>query len=80
MGMTKVSVADDDVRYLEGQIGDDLADTAAVVAELVRRDKERRIAELRQRIEESIASGVSKSTMSDIRAEGDRIARERGWL
>lgn len=78
MGMTKLSVAEEDVRYLEGQVGDELADTAAVVADLIRRDKERRMAELRQRIAESIASGVSDRTMDQIFAEAVEIAKARG--
>ena len=53
--------------------------------DLVRRERERRdremtLDELRQLVAEARASGVSSRTIEDIFADGDRIAKERGFL
>lgn len=61
------------------------ASAAEYLSELVERDREsrsdeERIEEIRKMIAESEASGVSDMTIEDIRREGRRLARERGFL
>ena len=75
MGKITISLPDDMVSYLESKVGEDFPDAAAVIVELVRRDKERRIAELRHRLEESLASGVSTRSLAERIAEGDRLLK-----
>lgn len=80
MARLTVSLPDEMSEFVEARVGDDFADPSAYVTDLVRQDRERRIAELRRIVEESLASGVSERTIDDIREEGRRIARERGLL
>lgn len=77
MGTMTFSVDAEVMSYIEAQVGEDFPDAAAVVSELVRRDKERRIAELRSRIEESAASGLSARTLAERIEEGDRLLNTR---
>lgn len=66
--------------YVDAQVeGGDFVDAAEYLRDLVRRDQERRLQELRQIVEESRASGISKRTIAEIKAEGDRIAKARGY-
>jgi antitoxin ParD1/3/4 len=80
MATLTVSLPDEMTEFLEARVGDDFADTSEYLADLVRQDRERRIAALRRMVEEARASGISDSTMQDIREEGRRIARDRGLL
>ena len=90
-----VRLPDEVKEIIEAQVGDDgFATTGDYIAELVRRDNERRLDErdrasrnederiehIRRMIEEAERSGISERTMEDIREEGLRIARERGFL
>lgn len=67
--------------YVDAQVeGGDFVDAADYLRDLVRRDQERRLKELRQVVEDALASGVSSRTFEDRIAEGDRILRERGII
>ena len=80
MATMTISLPDDISDYVEAQVGEDFADSGEFLAELVRRDQEQRLAELRIKIEASLASGVSTRSFEERIAEGDRILRERGLL
>lgn len=81
MATLSVSLPDRMKEYIDAQVeGGDFADTADYLRDLVRRDQERRIEELRQIVDDALASGISTRTMQDIKDEGDRIAKERGYL
>ena len=62
------------------------ASPADYLSDLVERDRqenatdEERIEALRRIVREAEESGVSDMTMEDVRAEGMRLAKERGWL
>lgn len=63
----------------------DYASTSDFMRDLVRRERERRkppmtLEELRQRLDEARASGVSDRSIKEIISEGDRILKERGTL
>ena len=64
--------------FVEAQVGEDFADTSAYLADLVRRDQEKRIDELRHIVEDSLASGVSTRTTKEIFQEAVSIAKVRG--
>lgn len=67
--------------YVDAQVeGGDFVDAADYLRDLVRRDQERRLKELRQVVDDALASGVSSRTFEDRIAEGDRILRERGII
>lgn len=66
---------------IEAQVGEDgFASSGDYIAELVRRDHDRRLEELRRIVAEGLASGVSTRTTEDIFAEAVEIARRRGTL
>lgn len=85
MGALTVILPDPLKKWLEEQVeGGGLADASSYVSALIAADRERRNEErleaLRRRLDESRASGVTTRTVGDIRSEGQRIARERGYL
>lgn len=64
---------------IEAQVGEDgFASSGDYIADLVRRDHDRRLEELRRIVAEALASGVSTRTTEDIFAEAVEIARSRG--
>jgi len=66
---------------IEAQVGEDgFASSGDYIAELVQRDHDRRLEELRRIVADGLASGVSTKTFEERIAEGNRIARERGLL
>ena len=76
-----VSVPQNVKEYIEEQgAEEEFADAGEFLAELVRRDQERRLEELRRHVDEGLNGGVSTRTWQERVAEGDRIARERGLL
>jgi len=65
--------------YVDAQVeAGDFVDGGEYVRELIRRDQERRIQELRQMVEESRASGISDRTVDEIFAEAVAITKARG--
>ena len=80
MGTMTVVLPDDVSDYVEAQVGEDFADPAEFLAELVRRDQEARIAELRRIVDESLASGISDRTVDQIFDEAVERVRARGHL
>ena len=78
MATLTVSLPDEMTEFVEAQVGEDFADTSAYLAELVRRDQEKRIDELRHIVEDSLASGVSTRTTKEIFQEAVSIAKARG--
>ena len=78
MATLTVSLPDDMTEFVKAQVGDTFADTSAYLADLVRRDQEKRISELRLIVEESLASGVSTRTTKEIFEEAISIAKARG--
>jgi len=83
-----ISLPDTMKDWLDEQIEDgEYATASDYLSDLVRRDREERISDhderledLRRIVDESIASGISTRTVEDRIAEGDRIVRERGFL
>lgn len=81
MGDMSVKLPEELTEFVEAQVGQDgFASPDAYVAELIRRDHDRRLEELRKIVAEGLASGVSTKTFEERIAEGNRIARERGLL
>jgi Arc/MetJ-type ribon-helix-helix transcriptional regulator len=78
MATLTVSLPDEMTEFVEAQVGEDFADTSAYLADLVRRDQEKRIDELRHIVEDSLASGVSTRTTKEIFQEAVSIAKARG--
>jgi len=78
MATLTVSLPDEMTEFVEARVGDDFADTSEYLADLVRQDREKRIAELRRIVEEARASGVSTRTTEEIFAEAVAIAKARG--
>lgn len=78
--MTRITISlPDDVKdYVEAQVGRDFADTSEYLTDLIRRDQERRLADLRRTVDEALESGISTQTTEDIFAEALEIARRRG--
>ena len=78
MATLTVSLPDEMTEFVEAQVGEGFADTSAYLADLVRRDQEKRIDELRHIVEDSLASGVSTRTTKEIFQEAVSIAKARG--
>jgi Arc/MetJ-type ribon-helix-helix transcriptional regulator len=78
MATLTVSLPDEMTEFVEAQVGEDFADTSAYLADLVRRDQEKRIDELRHIVEDSLASGASTRTTKEIFQEAVSIAKARG--
>lgn len=77
MGKITISLPDDMVEHVEAQIGDDFADAAAYVAELIRRDQEE-LAELRRIVEEARSGGLSARSLDQIFDDAVNMAKARG--
>ncbi len=76
-----VSVPEKMKAYIDAQIeGGDYTDSGDYLRDLIRRDQDRRLEELRAFVDEALESGVSTLTFDERIAEGDRIARERGLI
>lgn len=85
MGALTVILPDPLKKWLEERVEvGELADASSYVSDLISADRERRNEEhleaLRRRLEESRASGISGKSVEDIRREGLRIARDRGYV
>jgi antitoxin ParD1/3/4 len=89
MATMTVSLPDPMKEWIERQVATgDYASASDYVRDLVRQDHARRereerrltLDELRALIAESVASGPSDKTISDIKEEGRRIAKANGWL
>ena len=71
-----------ELRIKEGEY----ADASDYLHDLVRRDSahlpplELTIEDVRRIVDEARKGGVSKKTIEDLMAEGDRIARKRGYF
>jgi len=76
-----VSLPEKMKEYIDAQIeAGDFTDPGDYLRDLVRRDQDRRLEELRAIVDEALESGISTMTFEERIAEGDRIARERGLL
>jgi antitoxin ParD1/3/4 len=76
-----LSLPDEVKKIIEAQVGDDaFATTGDYIADLVSRDHDRRLEELRRIVADGLASGVSERTTADIFADAVEIARRRGTL
>ena len=74
-----VALPDRMKEYVDAQVeGGDFVDAADYLRDLVRRDQERRLKELRQIVEDALASGVSSRTTDDIFADAVATAKARG--
>lgn len=84
MATMTVSLPDPMKDWIEAQIRrGDYASVSDYVRDLVRRDRERReqelsLDELRKKLADSRASGVSTRTVEDIFAEAQELAKARG--
>lgn len=80
MGVMTVTVPGPVKEWIEDQVGEDggFATAGDYLSELVRRDQERRLDELRRIVDEGLASGVSKRTVREIFSEAVEKARARG--
>ncbi|PSJ65793.1 ribbon-helix-helix domain-containing protein [Kumtagia ephedrae] len=79
--MTTVSVAlpGKMKEYVDAQVeGGDFVDAGDYLRDLVRREQERRLEELRRVVAEARAGGVSSRTTDQIFAEAVEIAKARG--
>lgn len=62
---------------IEAQVGKGgFASTGDYISDLVRRDHDRRLEELRQIVAEGLASGVSDKTIDDLFAEAQQRLRQ----
>jgi antitoxin ParD1/3/4 len=78
MATMTVSLPDTMKEWIEDQVEEGgFATPGDYLGELVRRDQERRLEELRRIVDEGLASGISKRTFEERIAEGDRILRTR---
>jgi len=67
--------------YIDAQIeAGEFTDAGDYLRDLVRRDHDRRLQELRAIVDEALESGISTLTFEERIAEGDRLARERGLI
>lgn len=81
MATITVSVPDRMKDYIDAQVeAGDYVDGEDYLRDLVRRDEERRLGELRAIVEEGLASGVSHRTTAEIFAEAIETVRARGTL
>lgn len=80
MATMTFSLPDDVKEYVEAHVGEDFADAGEFVAELVRRDRESRLGELRKIVDEGLASGISESTVDQIFDAAVERVRARGAL
>lgn len=80
MGQITISLPDDIADYVEAQVGGDFADLSEYVTELVRGDREERLAELRHIVDEAQVSGISTRTVSQIFDDAVGRVRARGTL
>jgi len=79
MATVSVSLSDRTKEYIDAQVeGGDLADPGDYLRDLIRRDQEQRLDELRRVVAEARASGVSSRTTDEIFAEAVEIAKARG--
>jgi antitoxin ParD1/3/4 len=81
MATITVSVPERMKDFIDAQVETgDFVDGEDYLRDLVRRDQDRRLAELRAIVEEGLASGISTRTAADIFAEAEETARVRGTL
>ncbi len=67
--------------YIDAQVeAGEYTDAGDYLRDLVRRDHDRRLQELRAIVDEALESGISTLTFEERIAEGDRLARERGLI
>jgi antitoxin ParD1/3/4 len=78
MGTVTISLPDSMKEWIEDQVEEGgFATPGDYLGDLVRRDQERRLEQLRRIVDEGLASGISKRTFEERIAEGDRILRTR---
>jgi antitoxin ParD1/3/4 len=78
MGTVTFSLPDSMKEWIEDQVEEGgFATPSDYLGELVRRDQQKRLEELRRIVDEGLASGVSTRTFEERIAEGDRILRTR---
>lgn len=78
MGTVTVSLPDSMKEWIDDQVEEGgFATPGDYLGELVRRDQQKRLEELRRIADEGLASGISTRTFEERIAEGDRIIRTR---
>ena len=78
MGTVTVSLPDSMKEWIDDQVEEGgFATPGDYLGELVRRDQQKRLEELRRIADEGVASGISTRTFEERIAEGDRIIRTR---
>lgn len=66
-------------QYVDAQVdGGEFVDAGDYLRDLVRRDQERRLQELRQVVEDALAGGLSSRTTDEIFAEAVSLTKARG--
>jgi antitoxin ParD1/3/4 len=78
MGTVTFSLPESMKEWIEDQVEEGGFESPSdYIGDLVRRDQERRLEELRRIVDEGLASGISTRTFEERIAEGDRIIRAR---
>lgn len=83
MATMNVSLPDPMKRWVEAQAENGAyANSSDYVRDLIRKDQEKRakIAAMQEKIDEGLASGISRRSMADIRAEALRRIEAAGGL
>lgn len=81
MATVTLSIPEQMKEFIDARVeGGDFADPEDYLRDLVRRDQERRLAELRQTVQDAITGGISRRTFEERMADGDRALEAQSRL